>query len=131
MKKLGGGKVTTLIVYVDDIIVTGNDLCEIGGLKKKLAAEFEIKEPRKPKYFLGIEVAYLKVVYKILRYLKGTPGKGILYNKGATLSFEAFIAANWAGLALDSRSTSGLTFFLGENFFSEKQKTAGSSKVKC
>ena len=44
IKKSGNGKITILIVYVDDIIVTGDDLEEIGKLKKQLAKEFEIKE---------------------------------------------------------------------------------------
>ena len=47
-------------MYVDDIIVTENDAAERESLKKRLAQEFEIKEFKKLKYFLGIEVAYLK-----------------------------------------------------------------------
>lgn len=53
-------RITALIVYVDDIIVTEDDLEEIRKLKKKLAEEFEIRNLRKLKYFLGIEVAYSK-----------------------------------------------------------------------
>lgn len=37
------GKVAILIVYVDDINLTGNDDGEIENLKKKLVAVFEIK----------------------------------------------------------------------------------------
>ena len=44
IKKSRNGKITILIVYVDDIIVTGDDLEEIEKLKKQLAKEFEIKE---------------------------------------------------------------------------------------
>ena len=51
------GKITVFIVYVDDIIVTGNDLDEIRRLKGKLAKEFEIKDLGTLRYFLGIEVA--------------------------------------------------------------------------
>ena len=51
------GKVTALIVYVDDMVVTGNDLSEITALQRKLAAEFELKDLGNLKYFLGIEVA--------------------------------------------------------------------------
>ena len=51
------GGVTTLIVYVDDIIVTGNDEKEKNNLKQCLAKEFEIKDLGKLIYFLGIEVA--------------------------------------------------------------------------
>ena len=49
-----------LIVYVDDIIVTGNDNEEIRELKNKMSQEFEIKDLENLKYFLGIEVARSK-----------------------------------------------------------------------
>lgn len=52
-----GGMVTILIVYVDDIIVTRNNLTEIGNLKDSLAIEFKIKNLGNLRYFLGIEVA--------------------------------------------------------------------------
>lgn len=50
------GKVTILIVYVDDIIITGNNEAEIERLKNKLATEFEIKDLGLLRYFLGMEV---------------------------------------------------------------------------
>ena len=37
------GKTTLLIVYVDDIVVTGDDKEEMAQLKRLLAQEFEIK----------------------------------------------------------------------------------------
>lgn len=40
IKKCPGGLLTPLIVYVDDIIVTGNDHVEISQLKLQLAQEF-------------------------------------------------------------------------------------------
>lgn len=60
-KHLQRGKLIVLLVYVDDIIVTGNDLVERQLLKEKLFAEFEMKDIEKFKYFLGIEVAYSKL----------------------------------------------------------------------
>ncbi|RVW62074.1 Copia protein [Vitis vinifera] len=47
--------VTALLVYVDDIIVTGNDEREKHEVKQRLATKFEIKELGKLKYFFGIE----------------------------------------------------------------------------
>jgi hypothetical protein len=52
--------VTVLLVYVDDIIVTGNDEEEQKLLGQHLAKEFEIKTLGKLKYFLGIEVTHSK-----------------------------------------------------------------------
>ncbi|KAK2973789.1 hypothetical protein RJ640_008194 [Escallonia rubra] len=54
------GGVTALLVYVDDIIVTRNDSDEKEALHKYLAKEFKIKDLRKLKHFLGIEVARSK-----------------------------------------------------------------------
>ena len=44
IKHSKSGGVTTLLVYVDDIIVIGNDLKERKTLRCQLAKEFEIKD---------------------------------------------------------------------------------------
>ena len=51
------GKVTTLIIYVDDMVITGDDTIEMDKLQRQLASEFEMKDLGELKYFLGIEVA--------------------------------------------------------------------------
>ncbi|KAL6311200.1 hypothetical protein AAG906_000335 [Vitis piasezkii] len=51
------GKITTLIVYVDDMVVTGNDPKERKTLQNYLSIEFEMKDLGSLKYFLGIEVS--------------------------------------------------------------------------
>jgi hypothetical protein len=47
-------------VYVDDIVVTGNDDKEIRNLKICLLNKFEMKDLDMLKYFLSIEVARSK-----------------------------------------------------------------------
>ena len=51
------GKITALIVYVDDMVVTGNDPEERKALQNHLSKEFEMKDLGPLKYFLGIEVS--------------------------------------------------------------------------
>ena len=51
------GKITALIVYVDDMVVTGNDPKEREALQDYLSREFEMKDLGPLKYFLGIEVS--------------------------------------------------------------------------
>ena len=43
---------------------------------------------------------------KILRYLKATLGKGILFKKNKELNLEAYTNAYWAGSMADQTSTS-------------------------
>ncbi|GJW16833.1 ribonuclease H-like domain-containing protein, partial [Tanacetum coccineum] len=50
------GVFLALLVYVDDIIITGNNFCEIEKFKVDLKSKFMIKDLGKLKYFLGIEV---------------------------------------------------------------------------
>jgi Reverse transcriptase (RNA-dependent DNA polymerase) len=51
------GKLCVLIVYVDDIVLIGDDTVEMVRIKGSLAIEFEIKDLGPLRYFLGIEVA--------------------------------------------------------------------------
>lgn len=48
-------------IYVDDIILTGNDTSLIHRLKAHLHKVFSIKDLCKLSFFLGIEVSYLDV----------------------------------------------------------------------
>ena len=51
------GKCIYLIVYVDDIVITGTDQDDIQKLKQHAFSHFQTKELGKLKYFLGIKVA--------------------------------------------------------------------------
>ncbi|KAK3038643.1 hypothetical protein RJ639_027306 [Escallonia herrerae] len=54
------GKITALIVYVDDMVVTENDPEEREALQGHLSREFKMKDLGSLKYFLGIEVSRSK-----------------------------------------------------------------------
>ncbi|KAM0986195.1 hypothetical protein ACFX14_013409 [Malus domestica] len=215
------GKVTALIVYVDDMVITGNDPEEKAALQHHLASEFEMKNLGALKYFLGIEVArseqgiflsqrkyildilidtgmlankpadtpmelnhqlgeYLdqvptnkeryqrlvgKLIYlghtrpdiayavsvvsqfmhapseahmdavnRILRYLKSSPGRGLMFARHGHLDVEGHTDVDWAGFVTDRRSTSRYFTFVGDNLVSwqsKKQKVVSRSSVKA
>ena len=189
-------------MYVDDIIVSGDDKKEQQVLSECLAKEFEIKTLGRLKYFLGIEVAHskkgifisqqkyitdllketgktackpasipvdpniklgsaeedivvdkemyqilvgkliylshtrpdiafavslvsqfmhqpkeahLQAALRIVQYLKGTPGRGILFKRNKSVSLEAYMDADYVGSVVDRRSTTGYCTFLGGN----------------
>lgn len=54
------GKIIVLIIYVDDMIITSNDLEKIARIQNELAIDFKMKNLSKIKYFLGIEVSRTK-----------------------------------------------------------------------
>ncbi|KAK0581627.1 hypothetical protein LWI29_016112 [Acer saccharum] len=222
--KRKGDKITMLIVYVDDMIVTGNDDLEMTNLQSHLATEFEMKDLGVLRYFLGIEVArskhgiflsqrkyvldlltetgmlaskpadtlmdqnhklcecldhpdqtpankeryqrlvgkliylshtrpdiayavsvvsqfmhaptesHMDAVLRILRYLKGAPGRGLMFSKNEHLDIEGYTDADWAGNASDQRSTSGYFTFVGGNLVtwrSKKQTVVSRSSAEA
>lgn len=215
------GKVTALIVYVDDIIITRGDEEEISRHQKQLATEFEMKDLGGLKYFLGIEVArsrqgnflsqrkyvldlltkmgmleckpadtpiiqnhklggypdqvptdkgryqrlvgkliylshtrpdiaydvsvvsqfmhnpsedHMDAVTRILRYLKSSPGKGLMFSKNNHLKVDGYTYADWAGSISKRKSTSGYFMFVGGNLVtwrSKKQKVVALSSAEA
>lgn len=49
-----------VLVYVDDLIIAGNDLVALTQFKSYLGQCFKMKDLGKLKYFLGLEVARSK-----------------------------------------------------------------------
>ncbi|RVW56445.1 Retrovirus-related Pol polyprotein from transposon RE1 [Vitis vinifera] len=221
VKKSHAGKMAILIVYVDDIILSGNDMEELQNLKKYLSEEFEVKDLENLKYFLGMEVArsrkgivvsqrkyildllketgmlgckpidtpmdsqkklgiekestpvdrgryqrlvgrliylshtrpyigfavsavsqfmhspteeHMEAVYRILRYLKMTPGKGLFFRKTENRNTEVYSNADWAGNIIDRRSTSGYCSFVWGNLVtwrSKKQSVVARSSAEA
>ena len=54
------GKVAVLIVYINDIILIGDDVIEMNNLKSCLVTKFELKDLGSLKYFLRMEVVHSK-----------------------------------------------------------------------
>ncbi|CAH9069280.1 unnamed protein product [Cuscuta europaea] len=200
---------TYLVVYVDDIVITGDYHDGIQNLKLYLSQQFQTKDLGRLRYFLGIEVAQSKTgiaisqrkyaldilketgmtdckpidtpidpnvrlfpdqgepisnperyrrlvgklnyltmtrpdisfavsvvsqflntpcdshwdaVVRILRYIKGSPGRGLVYANRGCDNITAYSDADWAGCPNDRRSTSGYCVLIGGNLISWKSK---------
>ena len=46
----------------------------------------------------------MKTMYKIVRYLKTTPGKRIMFQNNDDFKLETYIDVDWAGPIMDRRS---------------------------
>ncbi|RVW29596.1 Retrovirus-related Pol polyprotein from transposon RE1 [Vitis vinifera] len=58
--RIQGKSFIALLIYVDDILFTGNDSVSIASIKKFLHNQFRLKDLGDLKYFLGIEVSSSK-----------------------------------------------------------------------
>jgi hypothetical protein len=65
---------------------------------------------------------HLDAVNHILRYLKGTPGKGLLFESNEHLVVDGYSDADWGSCLDDRRSTSGYCVFVGGNLVSWRSK---------
>ena len=215
------GKVTALIVYVDDMIITRDDKEKISKLQKQLSTEFEMKKLGGLKYFLGIEVSrsrqgiflfqrkyvldllsemglleckpadtpivqnhklgectdqapidkeryqrlvgkliylshtrpniayavnvmsqfmhcpneeHMYAVIRILRYLKSSLKKGLMFSKNNHLNVDGYTDADWVGNISDRKSTSRYFTFVKGNLVtwrSKKQKVVALSSAEA
>ncbi|KAL6319103.1 hypothetical protein AAG906_001576 [Vitis piasezkii] len=194
------GKITALIVYVDDMIITGDDVEEISKLQEQLSTESRqgiflsqrkyildlladvgllgckpVDIPIVQNHKLGEYVDQVpadkqryqrlvgKLIYlshtrpdigyavsvvsqfmhcpsedhmdsvmRILRYLKSSLGKGLMFSKNGHLNVVGYTDAHWVGNITDRKSTSGYFTFVGGNLVtwrSKKQKVITLSRI--
>ncbi|RVW52633.1 Retrovirus-related Pol polyprotein from transposon TNT 1-94 [Vitis vinifera] len=55
-KQIGGDKVVFLVLYVDDILLIGNDVESLSKVKNWLASQFQMKDLGEASYILGIQM---------------------------------------------------------------------------
>ena len=67
-------------------------------------------------------IAHLRVVKRILSYLKGSFGLGILMKRNGNTAIMGYTDADWAGNSLDRKSTTGFCTFVGGNLVTWRSK---------
>ena len=210
--------IVILLVYVDDIIITGIDYGLITKLQQLLHATFHMKDLGQLTYFLGLEVHYrshglfvnqhnyiqdlitlagleetssvdtpmevnvkyrkdegnlldeptlyrrlvgsliyltttrpdisyvvhqvsqfmssprhlhLVAVHRIIRYLRGSPTRGLFFPTDTSLQLVAYSDVDWAGCPDTCRSTTGWCMFLGDALISWRCKKQDYVSKSC
>lgn len=81
-------------------------------------------QPRQPHYDVAV---------RVLRYLKSSPGKGIILSSSSSLRLSTYFDSNWASCPIMRRSTTGYFTMLGTSSISwktKKQNTISGSSVE-
>ena len=74
------------------------------------------------RYMHDPRAGHMEAVYRVLRYLKGSLGKGLWFKPNQHISVEGYCDADWASNIDDGRSTSGYCIFVGGNLVSWRSK---------
>ncbi|KAA3474308.1 Integrase, catalytic core [Gossypium australe] len=77
---------------------------------------------------------HFQAAKRVLRYIKGTLGYGVLFNKAESLKLIGYIDSDWAGSSDDMKTTSGYAFTLGSGMFcwsSRKQNLVAQSTAEA
>lgn len=66
--------------------------------------------------------AHHQAAFRVLRYLKGTPGLGVFLSVDSSLQLKAFSDSDWAGCVDSCRSIIGFSVYLGSSLISWRSK---------
>ena len=75
-----------------------------------------------------------QAAFRVLAYLKGYPGKGLMFPRSSSLTVQVYTNADFAGSMVDHRSTTGYcTFVFGSlsTWKSSKQDKVSRSSAKA
>ncbi|GJS24195.1 putative RNA-directed DNA polymerase [Tanacetum coccineum] len=134
-----GDRVTCLIIYVDDMIITRNDEKK---LKEGLCAEFEMKDLGNLRYFLRIKKLFMKTEAELAdrdRYQRLVGKLIYLSNTCPDIAYVVGVVSQFmhqpqAGDKGNRRSTSGYFSLVGGNLVtwkSKKQKVISLSSAEA
>jgi hypothetical protein len=79
------------------------------------------------------KISHHETVYQILSYLKGYPGKCVLFSKRRHMRIEVYTDADWTGCLNDRKSTSDYCALVGDNLVfwrSKKQNMVARSTTE-
>ena len=85
-------------------------------------------------YLTDPRSVHLIAAKHILRYLKGTIDYGLKYDANQKTNLEGYVDLDWAGNAIDRKSTSGCCFSMGLgviSWFSRKQSYVALSTAEA
>nr|AII99795.1 copia-type retrotransposon polyprotein [Sinapis alba] len=143
-----------VLIYVDDLLISGNDRHMVQRFKDYLGKCFSMKDLGKLKYFLGIEVSrgpegiFLSQrnicrlrkkltgmqLNELCGFLKGSPGQGIMLSSSTDLSLTIYCDSDWSSCPSTRRSLSAFVAMLGDSPISwktKKQDTVSHSSAEA
>eukprot|EP00253_Pinus_taeda_P020882 PITA_20882 len=128
-KKVGNSLII-LVLYVDDLILTGSDPNLINHVKSRLKKKFEMTDLGHLHYFLGLQVLQSKEGISLSSPIQF----GIHYSAEASPLLVGFTDPDWASDHDDWNSTIGYVFTLGSGpitWSCKKQNSISLSSVEA